>query len=142
MLFTIRRATSTAVIALILVFGWRTLDSRKQRHIVLGTDEIDITADEGNSKSTPKARQPFYPGAPKSNYSRILVLPKLKSENVNWISQELPDIPAAIYEVDNPSTEYHVPKHKGHEAMVYLTYIMDHYGSLPDTITFIHSHKS
>ncbi|ORY19796.1 hypothetical protein BCR34DRAFT_620794 [Clohesyomyces aquaticus] len=90
-------------------------------------------------------RSPFYPGTvkpPEANYSRVLVLPKLKSEHVGWISEELPGLQTAIYEVDNPSADYLVPKNKGHEAMVYLTYIIDHYDQLPDTVIFIHSHRS
>ena len=46
-----------------------------------------------------------------------------------------------IYNVDDPSSELRVPQNKGHEAMVYLTYIIDHYdNSLPGYIIFIHGH--
>ncbi|KAL8934068.1 MAG: hypothetical protein Q9216_006087 [Gyalolechia sp. 2 TL-2023] len=31
---------------------------------------------------------------------------------------------------------------KGHEAMAYLTYIIDNYDSLPSTIAFLHPHNS
>lgn len=31
---------------------------------------------------------------------------------------------------------------KGHEAMAYLTYIIDHYAALPATLAFLHSHRS
>ncbi|KAF2106454.1 hypothetical protein BDV96DRAFT_466083, partial [Lophiotrema nucula] len=89
----------------------------------------------------------FYPGVAKpvgANYSRILVVPKLRSEHIGWIAQELPDLETAIYEVDHPSVDgqYRVPKNKGHEAMVYLTYIIDHYDNLPDTIIFAHAHRT
>ncbi|OCK78479.1 hypothetical protein K432DRAFT_444611 [Lepidopterella palustris CBS 459.81] len=86
----------------------------------------------------------FFPGTPKppgSNYSRILVLPKTTDEDIAWIHSELPEVPLAVYEVDNATAEYHVPKNKGREAMVYLTYLIDHYDSLPDTVLFFHSHR-
>lgn len=34
------------------------------------------------------------------------------------------------------------PLNKGHEAMAYLTYIIEHYDHLPSTIAFIHSHRA
>lgn len=34
-----------------------------------------------------------------------------------------------------------VPKNKGHEAMVYLTYIIDFYDALPDITIFMHAHR-
>ena len=33
------------------------------------------------------------------------------------------------------------PMNKGHEAMAYLSYIIDNYGALPSTLAFIHSHR-
>jgi hypothetical protein len=92
-----------------------------------------------------KGRPPFFPGAAKpagSKYSRILVVPKTLHEDVSWIREELPDLQTAVYEVDNPEAEWKVPKNKGHEAMVYLTYIIDHYDELPDIIIFVHAHRS
>jgi len=104
---------------------------------------------DGDSYATPitgQGRPPFYPGIAKpagSKYSRVLVVPKTKDEDVGWIHEELPELPTAIYEVDNPRSMLKVPKNKGHEAMVYLTYIIDHYdGNLPDTIIFAHAHKA
>ena len=52
----------------------------------------------------------------------------------------------AIYTV-NPSTltpnfTLTTPFNKGHEAMAYLTYIIDRYYTLPPTIAFLHSHRS
>lgn len=34
-----------------------------------------------------------------------------------------------------------VPENKGHEAMAYLTYIIDHYDSLPSILLFLHAHR-
>lgn len=45
-----------------------------------------------------------------------------------------------MYTVDNPDAENAVPANKGHEAMVYLTHIIDHYDNLSDVNMFMHSH--
>ncbi|KAK5202258.1 hypothetical protein LTR72_012351 [Exophiala xenobiotica] len=47
-----------------------------------------------------------------------------------------------IYTVDDNKAEHKVPQNKGREAMVYLTYISDHYDILPDTVLFFHPHKA
>ena len=60
---------------------------------------------------------------------------------MDWIQRELPDLHTAVYVVDDPSARYRVPRNTGHEAMVYLTYIIDHYENLPDVSIFIHSER-
>ena len=35
-----------------------------------------------------------------------------------------------------------MPMNKGHEAMAYLTYIIDNYATLPSTMAFMHPHRS
>ena len=47
----------------------------------------------------------------------------------------------AIYTVDDQTAAVHTPVNKGHEAMAYLTYIIDNYDGLPATAAFIHSHR-
>ncbi|KAK2804806.1 hypothetical protein FQN51_001448 [Onygenales sp. PD_10] len=93
----------------------------------------------------PLPRPNMGPGAPKppgSNYSRALVIPRLKKEDVDWIDKELAGyVEPYIYVVDDPSAPLHPPLNKGHEAMVYLSYIIDHYESLPDIAIFMHSHR-
>lgn len=93
----------------------------------------------------------FVPGttkSPGSEYTRALVIPRLASENTSWIQEELGDIlypngplQTAIYVVDDSHAELHPPKNKGHEVMVYLSYIIDHYDNLPDVAMFMHSHR-
>lgn len=92
------------------------------------------------------APQPnFIPGIPKppgTNYSKILVIPKMKKEDVGWIAEELPDWDTAIYVPDDPKAPLHPPKNKGHEVMIYLTYVIDFYDALPDIAVFMHSHQN
>ncbi len=65
----------------------------------------------------------------------------MSEEDVEWLSVELPDVPTAIYVADDATAPLHPPKNKGHEVMIYLTYIIDHYDDLPDIIIFMHSHR-
>ena len=69
--------------------------------------------------SIPIKFQPGNPKPPGSNYSRVLVLPKTAEEEIGWIHAELPDLPLAVYEVDNATAQLRVPKNKGREAMVF-----------------------
>lgn len=49
-----------------------------------------------------------------------------------------------LFNVDNPSSpddpRLRIPANKGHEAMVYLTYIVDNYDVLPWMVVFTHGH--
>jgi Protein of unknown function (DUF3431) len=74
-------------------------------------------------------------------YNRTLVIPRVRSENVSWIGEELPGLDTAIYVMDDPNAPLHPPKNKGNEAMAYLTYIIDHYEKLPDITIFMHAHR-
>jgi Protein of unknown function (DUF3431) len=85
-------------------------------------------------------------GIPKpagQNYSRTVVIASLSQENTKWLSNlaDDPDLSTAVYVVDKPKAPFTVPKNKGHEAMVYLTYIIDHYDRLSDLTMFMHAHR-
>ena len=85
-----------------------------------------------------------HPGVSKplgSTYSRVVVIPRLQSDNTSWVSDELPGVDTAVYMVDDPLAPLHPPKNKGHEVIVYLSYIIDHYHELPDILIFIHAHR-
>ncbi|KAJ6009843.1 hypothetical protein N7522_004859 [Penicillium canescens] len=86
----------------------------------------------------------FIPGTPKPpgyKYTKTMVVARTKEEDTSWIAEELPDWQRAIYVADDPSAPLHPPKNKGHEVMIYLTYIVDHYDRLPDVAVFMHSHQ-
>jgi hypothetical protein len=105
----------------------------------------NISLVENRPSRTPYAPQPQYvPGIPKPDgaaYTKMLVVPKTQEEDTNWIEAELPDWKSAIYVVDDPSAPLHPPKNKGHEVMVYLSFIIEHYDKLPDIVAFMHSHQ-
>ena len=92
------------------------------------------------------SRPNFTPGIAKpasENYTRTLVMGRLRDDDVSWVDTSLPGLNTAIYVVndDDPNARLRIPKNKGHEAMVYLTYIIDHYDELPDTVLFFHPHQ-
>lgn len=99
-----------------------------------------------SADKTPYAPRPnFVPGVPRPlgyKYTKTLVVPRTKDEDVDWISRELPDWDTAVYVADDPKAPLHPPKNKGHEVMIYLTYIIDFYDNLPDVAVFIHSHQT
>lgn len=76
--------------------------------------------------------------------SKSLVIASTTQDDTAWLDQ----IPSSLnwtlyhYRIDDPlSSELSVPSPKGNEAMVYLTYIIDHYDDLPDVILFHHAHR-
>ncbi|KAJ5688965.1 hypothetical protein N7462_003357 [Penicillium macrosclerotiorum] len=91
------------------------------------------------------------PSRPPLSYEvgdKVIVMARLEEENIDWVEEELPDWQRALYVV-NPSSETRAndqilttPLNKGHEAMAYLTYVIDHYYVLPSTIAFLHAHRS
>lgn len=91
-----------------------------------------------NTQGIFRPTQPI-PDASSASRSQTLVVARLKEANVDWIGRELPGLQTAIYVVDDPFAGFRVPRNRGHEAMVYLTYIIDHYDNLPDVAIFTHS---
>lgn len=81
------------------------------------------------------------PKPPGSAYSQVMVVPRLKDDDISWIQEELPGFDTAVYVANDPIAPLHPPRNKGHEVMVYLTYIIDHYDDLPDIIVFMHAHR-
>ena len=86
----------------------------------------------------------FKPGSampPEHNYTSTLIVAKVKDEDTEWMDKELPDQPKAIYVADDPTAPLHPPKNKGHEVMIYLSWIIDNYNDLPDVAIFMHAHQ-
>ncbi|KAE8373358.1 hypothetical protein BDV26DRAFT_301147 [Aspergillus bertholletiae] len=76
---------------------------------------------------------------------RTLVVAKTHGADTSWVdtlTQEGDRLYSAVYTVDAPNTTDNmltVPMNKGHEVMVYLTYIIDHYFHLRDVTIFMHA---
>ncbi|KAF2628528.1 hypothetical protein BU25DRAFT_37671 [Macroventuria anomochaeta] len=80
-------------------------------------------------------------GKGKKERRTAVVVASQASENATWIGEAFPEWEQNIYRVDDPGAKLTVPKNKGRESMVYLTYIIDHYDTLPDNILFIHPNR-
>ncbi|KAL6707675.1 hypothetical protein ACN47E_003796 [Coniothyrium glycines] len=102
--------------------------------IATGTSSASSSIPTPSAAAVPPVPQP-------AQQQNVLVVAKTHAEDTNWIAEKLPDWPTAIYTVDNQSAPLHTKKNKGHEASVYLTYIIDHYDNLPEIVIFIHSHQ-
>jgi hypothetical protein len=105
----------------------------------------ESNADPERPKLPPEPPEPqFKPGKakpPGESYSRELVMAKTRNEDISWLQQRFPDENLTIYYVDDPPETLKIPKNKGREAMVYLTYLINRYDTLPDISLFFHPHQ-
>lgn len=74
-----------------------------------------------------------------------LVFATMAGDNNSWVDDELGDmyesgLGTAFYVTNDLSAPHHTPANKGHEAMAYLTYMIDSYDSLPPISIFLHAH--
>jgi hypothetical protein len=87
----------------------------------------------GSSKKAPNR----YP-----HISKTLVVASTKSSNLTWLPTASTSYwEPHVYVTDDPTASLTVPKNKGREAMVILTYIIDNYDALPDVMFFHHDHS-
>jgi hypothetical protein len=85
--------------------------------------------------------KPSLPKNPYAHLTKSLVIASTKSSNLTWLSSAYNSHwKPHIYVTDDVTASYTVPLNKGNEAMVYLTYIIDHYATLPDVVFFHHDH--
>ncbi|CZT49276.1 uncharacterized protein RSE6_10094 [Rhynchosporium secalis] len=120
---------------------WRHSSSTSDRQFLHKPSEDDLSA------NIPITKVDFQPGVVKATgkpYTRTLIVPRTASEDTGWI-QELVNkdkyFDYKVYVVDAKDAPLSPPKNKGHEVMVYLTYIIDHYHNLSDVNIFMHSHR-
>lgn len=75
-----------------------------------------------------------------------LVVARITSEDSTWLSSPWLNDKYHIctYTADAPlttSNELQVPRNRGHESIVYLTYLIDNYATLPPASIFIHGSR-
>ncbi|KAJ5148483.1 hypothetical protein N7448_000061 [Penicillium atrosanguineum] len=87
---------------------------------------------------TPKADEQARPVIRKH---KEMIVASMKSDDTSWFTEYFPDWSRSIYVVDDKTAPLTVPYNKGRESMVYLTYIIDNYDSLPDVMLFLHSQR-
>lgn len=79
------------------------------------TSQLPIQSHEDTKASQVNA-------APKKRRTAVVVASQAK-ENATWLNEYFPDWQQNIYRVDDVSAPLTVPKNKGRESMVYLTYV-------------------
>lgn len=73
-----------------------------------------------------------------------LIIASFTAQNVSWLSEIPSSWTIKRYFMDDPNPEQpglSVPRNQGREAMAYLTYIVDHYDTLPNYMVFTHGHE-
>ena len=70
-----------------------------------------------------------------------LVVASQITDNTSWIEDLSPTWDKYIYVADDVDASFTVPRNKGREAMTYLTYIIDHYSTLPEITIFHHANR-
>jgi len=89
---------------------------------------------------------------PEKKKAIVTSVQKEDETTADWLAEFLPDWQAVVYVTDRTSDDpvssnislispHHLPVNKGREASVYLTYIIQHYHSLPDYVVFIHGKR-
>ncbi|EFR01862.1 hypothetical protein MGYG_04860 [Nannizzia gypsea CBS 118893] len=94
----------------------------------------------GNYKAKPT--KPYVLRAARKDDNTVeMVIASKQQDNVTWLNEYLPSWKKNIYVVDDSFAELSIPDNKGREAMVFLTYIIDRYDSLPGNIFFHHAQR-
>ncbi|KAJ5177271.1 Protein of unknown function DUF3431 [Penicillium canariense] len=99
------------------------------------SDDMPLEPPEQQSEEEPVKQQETYPFREKE-----LVLAAMSTSNMSWVEDHVPQWHPNIYRADVPPGEADltVPANKGNEAMVFLTYIIDRYETLPSIVAFMH----
>ncbi|OAX83758.1 hypothetical protein ACJ72_01873 [Emergomyces africanus] len=71
------------------------------------------------------------------------VVAGLRSSNTKWLRKAFPQWDMHIYLADDETSQPRIPKNKGREAMIYLTYIIDHYDDYRNdsAVLFLHADR-
>ncbi|KAK3642279.1 hypothetical protein LTR56_010856 [Elasticomyces elasticus] len=73
-----------------------------------------------------------------------IVAASKSTDNMTWLSQVEQNWTVFRYEIDNPvngDVRLQLPVMKGHEAIVYITWLVEHYDSLPWHVVFVHGDR-
>jgi hypothetical protein len=95
----------------------------------------------------PAPAEPAQPAQNKANFTRTLVVARTHDADTTWVDAVAAEdslLEPVVYTVDIDTTNATtptVPQNKGHEVMVYLTYIIEHYFTLRDITLFMHADR-
>ncbi|PIB00798.1 hypothetical protein CB0940_01026 [Cercospora beticola] len=78
-----------------------------------------------------------------TNRSVALVIATRAADDISWAYRlQIPQLQVIRYISDSASAKYRPAVPKGHEALMYLTYIHDFYDDLPEIVIFIHADEN
>lgn len=131
------------LLALVLTLFAKTLFTSRPRVLKPLPDSPRGNAAQRHPQSQTHPSQPQSAATADQVISKALVIASTTKDDTAWLSQISPSQNWTIhhYRVDAPlSPELSVPSTNGNEAVVYLTYIIDNYDTLPDITLFHHAH--
>ncbi|PYI17490.1 hypothetical protein BO86DRAFT_407277 [Aspergillus japonicus CBS 114.51] len=140
-----RRSQEKAILCTILIVYalYFLFFSKSSEHA-----HIDTSAHDAVSKGGPYRDMRSGQAAPSASAARLsktldreMVVASMKTDDVSWLYQYFPEWHKSVYVVDDKKAQLTVKLNKGRESMVYLTYIIDNYDNLPDSILFIHPQR-
>ncbi|KAF7894157.1 hypothetical protein EAF00_007671 [Botryotinia globosa] len=114
-----KRATRVAIVAILLFFNLLFVGFHL-RNIFTVFDIVGASIDG------------YIPRPVKTGQDRAVVIPHLKTEDISWVEEFLPDWQSYVYSVDDPDAKLHTPN-KGHESIV---------DKLPSISAFLHAHQN
>jgi len=103
--------------------------------------EVELKGGEGEVEGAHGSEEHGHGVLRPEDHEVELVVASIKSEDTSWFHTYLPDWHKNIYVADDAMAPLTVPKNKGREAMVYLTYIIDRYDDLPQNVLFVHASR-
>lgn len=116
--FTARSFLSTLALLLLVCFYLRPIPPENAEHdqrppvISQDSDTQDSSSDTGDVKQAVNRRT-------------AVVVASRAGEDTTWLDDYFPEWEKNIYRVDNEYAKLTVPKNKGRESMVYLTWVVE-----------------
>lgn len=129
-LITVRSAVILInIIVLSALFIHLKFELWDQRAAAAGSSSLTHVPDElydeqqTNESSHTGEKKPLKANGGVKSRRTAIVVASQKSENATWLEEYFPEWEKNIYRVDDTNAPLTVPKNKGRESMVYLTYV-------------------
>lgn len=100
--------------------------------------ELEIQQSPQLQQTTPAVPKKAHkiPVSPLAEDSVEIIAAATETRNTTWLELHLPGWKKNIYNPDDPNSELRIPSKRGQEAMIYLSYIIDRYDTLPGNLIF------
>ena len=123
------------------MFSWAPLQRAVRLVLVLGliSSITYIAFHSGPPKGAKDALLRTYNSVRPSKPDVTLVAASIRAEDTSWVVEAFPEWAMTIYVTDDPKSPFAIPGNRGHEVMVYLSYIIDHFDDLTPVTIFHHA---